>query len=148
MLDLDHPQTPHIFAAAKQLDLILQYSKLATLGSGKHRFDFYQVVEPSLNALRWLNKNRFDACVELATAIDNLETELHALASAEIPESTKHPVDLKNCPKCNAVITESGTYNPIGTKISVPAERYCSDCLSPMIDRISDCDRLFGTDAI
>lgn len=51
MLNLDHLQTPHVFAAAKQLDLILQYSKLATLGSGKHRFDFYQIVEPAFGAL-------------------------------------------------------------------------------------------------
>jgi len=148
MLDLNHPQTPHVFAAAKQLDLILRYSKLTTIGTGKRRFDCYQIVEPSFNALRWLNENRFDASTDLANAIDKLDAELRTLANAEIPESAKHTVDLKNCPRCDSTITESGTCNPIGTKISVPAERYCFECLSPVIDRMSNCDRLFGTDAI
>ena len=148
MLDLNHPRTPHVFAAARQLDLIYPAAKICTVASGNHRQHQLFIMQPVFAARRWLDSSHFDASTEINDAIANLESAFSSLDNRTLPESTKHATELSNCPVCESKITECGTYNPPGTKITVPAERYCESCVAPIFELLDQCGTLFGTGAI
>jgi hypothetical protein len=61
MLDLDQPQTPHVFAASRQLDLILDYLKRITYADSPGRLWMLEIIRPCFAALRWLQAQRFAA---------------------------------------------------------------------------------------
>ena len=81
MLDLHHPQTPHVFAAARQEDLILDYCKRITLSDAAGRRFMLEVMRPAFVALRWLNQERFGNSPEITSGIDQLEHEVQALVN-------------------------------------------------------------------
>ncbi len=54
MLDLSHPKTPHVFAAARQLDLILEYLRKISYSDSQSRLFMIEVIRPRFVALRWL----------------------------------------------------------------------------------------------
>lgn len=137
MLDDDHPQSAHIFAASNQLDFVLKFAKNTTLGTGKFRRDCFQIAQPAFAALRWLNENQFGKSDEIASAINELES-----AFANLSELTHNPEksDRTQCPAC---LKAASTF--------VAAQPYCSDCLDmimPALQKLRSCETGFGTDAI
>jgi hypothetical protein len=142
MLDLDHPQTPDVFAASWQLDLILNCCKRATLTGASGRRLMLGVVRPALAALRWLAEHRFRDQPRLADGIAELERQVEQLAALPLrdPDPADRPVS--RCPACGGPPTVPHRYDPIP---------YCSPCLgviTPGLRRLRSCEDGFGTDAI
>ncbi len=79
MLDLSHPKTPQVFAAARQLDLILEYLRKISYSDSRSRLFMIEVIRPCFVALRWLNTNRFGQSPKIAANIDALEEEAEPL---------------------------------------------------------------------
>src|SRR5262245_47823783 len=73
MLDLDHPRTPHVFAASRQLDLILDYLKRISCADRKGRLFMLEILRPCFAALRWLQAQRFADEPHVVTGIEELE---------------------------------------------------------------------------
>ncbi|QEL17647.1 hypothetical protein [Limnoglobus roseus] len=86
MLDLDHPRTPHVFAASRQEDLILNYCNRITLSAAGARRFMAEVVRPTFAALRWLATNRFADEPHIPDGIAELERQMEQLA--ELPSAT------------------------------------------------------------
>src|SRR3954451_18709605 len=80
MLDLDHPQAAHRFAAAIQLDLICDYHKRITTSDRAGRLFKLEIIRPSFVALRWLNAERFEGSPAIAASLAELETKTEELA--------------------------------------------------------------------
>ena len=141
MLDLEHPRTPHVFAASRQLGLILDYAKRITGSDTNGRRFMVQVVASSFEALRWLNTTKFNNSAKIASAIDDLQHNLQTLSDKPATESafiTKR----KTCVVCNHPLTKPHEYDPIP---------YCPDCLDiimPSLTALRSCDTGFGTEAI
>jgi hypothetical protein len=52
MLDLSHPQTPHIFASSNPLEMVLDFCKRISVSESKGRADVVEIVRPCFAALR------------------------------------------------------------------------------------------------
>ncbi len=139
MLDLEHPQTPHIFAASRQLDLILDYCKRISISrTGGRRF-MLEVIRPAFAALRWLITARFGAYAEIDSAIAELEHQAEALAGTPLADPDPRAGIPAYCPACGGKLMEPDRYDPIP---------YCSGCLGVVMPGLQKCRRQFGTDAI
>jgi hypothetical protein len=143
MLVLDHPRTPHVFAASKQLDLILDYCKLITLqDTSAGRQFMLEVIRPAFAALRWLNLERFGGSSEIRSGIDQLELEASALAGLPSFASGRSKHAKTRCPACGDSPTSPSQYDP---------RSYCRTCLDLIIDglsRVRSSEGGFGADAI
>lgn len=152
MLDLDHPRTPHVFAASRQLDLILDYLKRISYADSKGRLSMLEIIRPCFAALRWLQSQRFASEPHIATGIDGLERAAEQLArlgdgrakwsADEMPPS--------KCPVCHQSLTTYGVYEP-RPGLKVPKERWCSPCMEvamPALQRLESSHEGFGTGAI
>lgn len=141
MLDLDHPHSAHRIAAAKQIELILDYAKRITSDGGRGRRFMCNVVAPCFAALHWLNENHFENDPEIHQRIADLQFALGGLAARQVTERDS-PLERKNCPVCQQELTKPSKYDPIP---------YCSDCLDIIMSafsRLESCDGGFGTEAI
>lgn len=76
MLDLRHPRIPHVFAASRQEDLILEYCKRITLSGAESRRFMLEVVRPAFAALRWLAAIRFADKPQILHTIAELERQV------------------------------------------------------------------------
>lgn len=142
MLDLGHPRTPHVCAASRQLDLILDCAKRITLSGGDGRRFMLEVARPAFAALRWLAANRFTDEPHIADGIDELERQAEQLAGLPLRDSDRRGEPVAQCPVCGGKPTRPHKYNQIS---------YCSPCLDvimPGLQRVRSCDKGFGTDAI
>jgi hypothetical protein len=142
MLYLEHPQTPHVFAASRQEDLILDYCKRISLSGADGRRFMLEVVRPAFAALRWLATNRFAGEPHIPDAIDELERQVEQLAGLPLrdPDHASGPAD--QCPACGSKPTTPSKYDPTP---------YCSRCLDvimPALMRVRSCEAGFGTAAI
>jgi hypothetical protein len=152
MLDLDHPQTPHVIAASRQLDLILDYLKRITYADSPGRLSMLEIIRPCFAALRWLQTQRFADKPHIAAGIDELERAADRLAQlgdgrAEWSADGMLP---SKCPVCRQPLTTYGVYEP-RPGLKVPKERWCSLCLEvamPALQRVGSSHEGFGTDAI
>src|SRR5262245_62122107 len=101
MLDLDHPQTPHVFAASRQLDLILDYLKRITYAASKERPHLLEIIRPCFAALRWLQAERFADEPHIAPGIDELERAAERLARLGDGRAEWPAGELPTaCPRC------------------------------------------------
>jgi hypothetical protein len=149
MLDLDHPLTPHRFAAVHQIELIHKFAYHISLGIGRSRRDFYDILKPAIVALNWLNENHFGNRVEIRETIASIDRELSSLADK--PHDDRYVDDRKNCPACDAKITEIGSYQPDGVSFTVPEFRYCEVCLeqfTSLLDNLKSASAGFGLEGI
>src|SRR5262245_48090852 len=142
MLDLDHPQTPDVFAASWQLDLIHNCCKRATLTGTSGRRLMLGVVRPAFAALRWLAEHRFSDQPGLADGIDQLERQVEQLAALPLREPDPAGRPVSRCPSCGGTPTVPHRYDRISC---------CTRCLAvvlPGLRRLRSCEDGFGTDAI
>lgn len=142
MLDLNHSQTPFVFAASQQLDMILDYCKKITLSGTRGRHFMFEVIRPAFAALRWLAKERFADSPEIVASVAELERGAEQLAELPLlnPDHRGGPAAL--CPACGRPPNAPNEYDPIS---------YCSPCLNnimPGLLRVRSNDEGFGTEAI
>ncbi|MDY3555565.1 hypothetical protein R5W24_004708 [Gemmata sp. JC717] len=151
MLDLDHPQSRHVFAASQQLDLILDYLKRITYVGSKERLALLEIIRPCFAALRWLQAQRFAGESRIAAGIDELEQAAEQLARLRDSRAEWLGGELPtDCPVCRQPLTTYGVYEP-RPGLKVPKERWCSPCLEvamPALQRVQSSHEGFGTDAI
>ena len=151
MLDLSHHKTPHVFAAAKQLDLILEYLRKISYSASKGRLFMIEVIRPCFVALRWLNTNRFGGSPKIAANINALEEEAERLAQlGEGRLAQMRPEPPTRCPVCGKSLT-TARQGCLGLLTVSPKTRYCLNCLGPSLraySAVCSIDEGFMTDAI
>src|SRR4051812_13473369 len=111
MLDLDHPRTPHVFAAAKQEDLILDYCKLITLSDPASRRFMVEVARPAFAALRWLAATRFADEPHILDGIAALERQVERLAELPLRDPDHRAGPASRCPVCESEATAPSKYD-------------------------------------
>jgi hypothetical protein len=148
MLDLDHPMSQHIFAAARAEDTILTAARDMTTASRRARAQRRDGCAPAFAELRRLARERFADRRAIPPAIDELEQAIEQLASFPgVPEDWP-PAKFK-CPACGAALERRGTYGlpaPIN-----PTDIYCGRCLDiimPALRVLRSMEEGFSTDAI
>ena len=149
MLDLNHPMTPHIFAAARLNDAILECAKSMTRLSTPKRQELLQESLTRLERMRCLNTDHFEASPFVFAAIDELEHAVQALANVDVEEAAAaSAAALEICPVCGTPLTQVKLdYMPRPEdRLSV----YCSPCLSVIFPARQKLDSSegFGTWAI
>jgi hypothetical protein len=148
MLDLDHPMSEHIFAAARAEDAVLIAAQHMTIASRHERSRLRNGCTPAFFELRRLARDHFADRPAIPPAIDELERSLAALASLTgIPE-VGPPAEYV-CPACDASLERRGKYGYLAP--NNPTDIYCSLCLQlimPSLLTLRSCDGGFGTDAI
>src|SRR5437868_5758657 len=85
MLDLNNPQTEHIFAAARLEDAVLNYARRIISAPPSERPVLLALYEQSIDAMRTLNLERFGNSVFIASAINELHIAMRSLAVASSP---------------------------------------------------------------
>jgi hypothetical protein len=141
VLNLDHPQSAHIFAAARQIDLIVDYAKRISLEDADGRQFMNKVVAPCFAALHWLNENHFENDQGIHQRIADLQSALSKLSSVSAAHSDS-PSDRKTCPVCKQALKKPSQYDPTP---------YCPGCLAAImqpLSRLQSSEAGFGTDAI
>jgi hypothetical protein len=145
MLNLDHPQSKHIFAASNLEDFILERAKLMTLVPSARRRELLGDCEPKLAAMRDPNKEHFENSKVISEAIDDLARRLNQLANLGNGQVTSdHSNGEGNCSVCGTAIKN------FVFVASLPREIYCGHCLDivmPAIEKLRSEDG-FGTWAI
>lgn len=86
MLGLNHPQSKHIFAAARLLDAVLEKAKRAASAQASERLKLYSLCQQDIETMRWLNVNHFGNSAFVSTAIDELQGALVVLSKSASPQ--------------------------------------------------------------
>lgn len=163
MLDLDHPMTKHIFAAARAHDAVLFAAKKMTIAGQQDRLSLKDSCQAPLAQLRQLAKEHFSDRPSILLAIDEFERAVAELASLPcVPayEALAH----EDCPACGSALLRRNEYGYPPTPWGVrrvfqlllrgpkgKPEIYCSGCLNmimPALAALSSCRGGFGTEAI
>src|SRR5215203_6199101 len=106
MLNPDHPQSAHVYAASWQIELILDCCKRITLlGRTPARRAFVEIMRPAFAALRWLNRERFGHSRRIDKIVDRLEREAEALADLPVAYPPPHTAAPTRCPTCGGAMT-------------------------------------------
>ena len=96
MLDLNHPQAEHIFAAARLEDAVLECAKRIVSAQPSERPALLALCEQSIKAMRILNSERFGGSASIASAIDELHATMRSLATSALPHmSIVHPAFMR-----------------------------------------------------
>ncbi|MBA4032047.1 MAG: hypothetical protein C0478_14315 [Planctomyces sp.] len=149
MFDMDHPQSSHRFAAYHQIALVHKFAYAISLSTGHSRRDFYDIIKPAIIALMWLNEHRFENRKEIHDTIAAVDQELLSLVAKT--HHGQYVGELTNCPACDALITEFGSYKPHGVDFTVPEYRYCEPCLerfANLLEKLKSASDGFGLEAI
>jgi hypothetical protein len=151
MLDLDHPQSAHVFAAAKQLDMVRDAARRMTREDARRRIQLLEIVRPCFAALRWLQAQHFADQPALATMVDELAREVEKLAHLAdgADEAAAGDGPRARCPACGARLTDGTVYLRFFRRPT--AEWWCCRCLAGVwaaLDRVELVEEGFGTDAI
>jgi hypothetical protein len=145
MLDLDHPQSEHIFTASRLEDAVLARAKTMTLSPSSRRLELLAECEQLLADLHILNQKHFGASDFIATTIDDLRRRLREVAELRDGHITAdRAIGEGDCASCGTKLTNF-VFMP-----SLPREIYCSRCLDiimPALQRLRSFEG-FGTDAI
>jgi len=92
MLDLNHPQTEHVFAAARLEDAVFECAKRIVSAQPSERPGLLASCQQSIDAMRTLNSERFGRSASIASAIDELHRAMRSLAASASPEmNIVHP---------------------------------------------------------
>ena len=145
MLNLDHPQSKHIFAASGLEDAILERAKKMTLVPSVRRRELQVECQQMLSKMRALNSEHFKDSPFISDAIDELDrclVQLAELRGGSIVEDMTAGEGC--CATCGAQLTN---FVPVP---SMPRSIYCSPCLQiimPALTRLRSGEG-FGTDFI
>ena len=151
MLDLDHPQSAHVFAASNQLDSIRSYFSTMSWSDSKSRLSSLEIVRPCFVALRWIHSRHFADQPQIASLIDELEGEVEKLAHLgegrlELPPNEVPP---SRCPFCRTRLSDGTSYFRYFKR---PKRGWwCDKCLEGprrALERVESVEEGFGTEAI
>lgn len=126
MLDLNHPQSEHIFVAARLEGVILDRAKRMTFASAAQRQHHLVECQKALDQMRRLNLERFHESVTISRAITDLDVRLQQLAEVRVEcavEKRSHTED--RCPVCGHELTNI-VPNP---RRATARDIYCGECL-------------------
>lgn len=147
MLDLDHPMSQHVFAAARAEDAILISARDMTTASRQERARLQAGCAPAFAELRRLSRDHFAERTAIPAAIDGLEQALAQLAASGVAEPG--PRAEYTCPVCRGELYRCDQYGfPVAEN---PTTIYCSPCLNvimPFLEVLRGWEHGFGTDAI
>jgi hypothetical protein len=155
MLDLDHPLTPHIFAASRALSAIGNAGHKITISARRERLRLRDQCADAFAELRRLSREHFADCPEIPPAIDELEQALSSLAELPgVPDDGPPAEDF--CPVCGQSVKHRRARGLLPFLLSLmfptpPLGIYCSQCLDvimPSIYRLTSGETGFGTDDI
>lgn len=82
MLDLNHPQTEHVFAAARLEDAVREYARRIISAPPSERPKLLALSEQSIDAMRTLNLERFDSSAFIISAVGDLQSAMRSLAAS------------------------------------------------------------------
>lgn len=143
MLDLDHPMTEHICAAAKMQDLLMDSAHRMTLLPSKDRVLLLADCLPVLDRLRRLNDEHFGASLFISRAIDEAQAALEQIAHLNGGSIVEDKTDgVGNCAACGTPITILSRFpgKPYGYHIVV-----CQTCDEPFMQAKAKLTKGFGT---
>ena len=135
MLDLDHPDTPHTFAIAREDDAVLSIVKRMTLVSTNAKDALLDRAHEHLNAMRKIVNDHWNANPEKLDAIDTLEADVTRLARLESANDYVDNWKGKVCTVCNDKITHLKGYSDMV---------YCPTCIRQVDDGRGAVDQAFG----
>jgi hypothetical protein len=148
VLDLDHPMTKYVFAAARAEDAVLIAARHMTAACRQERARLLEGCGPAFAELRRLARDHFMDCSTIPPAIDELERAVSQLAALPgVPEDG--PSAEYKCPACEAAMERRGKYGFLAP--NNPTDIYCSPCLQiimPSLSALRSWEGGFGTDAI
>ncbi|HTR41833.1 MAG TPA: hypothetical protein VMH87_09485 [Pseudomonadales bacterium] len=145
MLNLNHPQSKHIFAASRFEDAVLEHAKKMTLVPSVRRRELLIECQQQLNKMRTLNAEHFENSPFIFEAIDELGMSLIQLAELRHGSIVEdRSIGDGCCAACETPITN------IVTVPSMPRSIYCSPCLEIIMPALSKLRsrKGFGTDFI
>jgi len=150
MLDLTHPQSEHIFAAAREMDRILMVAHKMTVASSSKRQVLFELTKAPIAKLLELNVHRFGNSESIRGRIAMLAKSLVTLRNLNDGKIAEDRSDgFGDCPYCSTPIKRfQPQYKP---KPDDPWLIYCpqcSDIYTKPLDRLSLDGVGFGTDAI
>jgi hypothetical protein len=86
MLDLDHPQTEHIFTAAGLEEAVLDGAKRIVAAQPSERRDLLARCEERIDRMHTLNSEHFEDSPSINQAINELRDALRVLAASDSPQ--------------------------------------------------------------
>src|SRR5262245_14857013 len=99
MLDLDHPLTPHIFAAARAEGRVIVSARAITVAARPERIRLRDECRPAFEELRRLARDHFADRPEIPPAINDFERAISELAGlAGVPDELAPT--RSRCPAC------------------------------------------------
>lgn len=125
MLDLNHPQTPFIFAMAREDDAVLSLAKKMTLVSTAEKAELFQKCQKHFSEMRKICSEGFKKSKKKSKTIDQLASEVKVLATTESTNDFLESWRGACCSVCGSEITDLEGY---------PDMIYCRTCLR-VIDR-------------
>ena len=150
MLDLDHPMTPHIFAASGLIDAIIERARRMTVCPSIMRVDLYQQCQLCVEELRQLNHQHFQSKPAIDAALTDLSLGLGIIAGlGNVSIVEDHSDGEGNCPACLTPIDKFDVtcgHGPNPSWIIM-----CRKCIEPIIESFYHLGRSrggFGTNAI
>jgi hypothetical protein len=147
MLDLSHPMSRHIFAAARAEDAVLITARAMTVASRWERLRLREGCAPAFEELRRLSRDHFADRRAIPPAIDGLERALSQLAMLRVPDDG--PLAEYKCPACGADLERRGKYGFPAQRN--PTDIYCGECLKtimPSLQILRSLKEGFATDAV
>jgi len=149
MLDLDHPLTPHIFAASRAEDAILMAAKRMTLAASEEKLRLRDRCDDALRELRQIARKHFKDRDQIPPAIDALEAALDQLS--QLPGNDGSPSAVAgNCPNCGTPIEPRRLFGLLRPKCNI-RDCYCLQCfwlIMPSLEILQSFNVGFATDAI
>jgi hypothetical protein len=107
MLNLDHPHSKHVFAAARLEDAVLDLAKLMTLVPSTRRRELLEECQQTLGKMRTLNSEHFESSVFISAAISELDESLAQMAELKNGSIIEDRSAGEGCcAACGAKITE------------------------------------------
>jgi hypothetical protein len=146
MLDLNHPQTTHIFRASHLLAAVTGLAYAMTVASSSVRRELLEESLPRLDAIRKHNIDHFGADSFIARAIDEYEEGLRKLASLGEGQILEDRRDGEgDCPYCGTKISRYPTNRLLKPFIILCG--HCDDLFRPALDKLHSLQG-FGIEAI
>jgi hypothetical protein len=148
MLDLDHPMSEHVFAAARAESAIVIAARRMTVASRQERLRLRDSCGSAFDELRRLARDHFSDRTAIPAEIDALERAVAGLAALPgVREEGPRAEEI--CPACGDRLKGRGRF--WSWALPRTNDNYCRHCLQMIISPLQvleSCEDGFGTEAI
>jgi hypothetical protein len=149
MLDLNHPMSDHVFAAARAMGAVIYAARAMTVAARHRRVRLRDSCASAFEELRRLSRDHFADRRAIPAAIDDLERALSELAGLPGVPYDGQPAKYK-CPACGEDLERWKIMDRVSCPHR-PPEIHCGLCLmitSPPLIILQAMGEGFGTEAI